>query len=246
MTRFVWIVTTILVLLGVTTALLRAVFISDLVARVEPARAPVLSALGIVDPRVSERPAQVQRMDGRLAEHRAITYTHVLLGAAYLLFGLMQFSGGIRRRFVAYHRWAGRALVVTGIAMALAGMYFGLLMPFSGLPEAYVIALIGTLYIFALVRGFVAIRQKDRDTHPRWMTRAFALGLGIVVVRLVSVPLELALTVMGIGVAMRFVVTLWVGWGLSILGAEWWLRRTAAVRVDGRAHHTTNAMMAAE
>jgi len=224
--RLVWSLTTLLVILGISTGILRAVFMDDLVARAEPARAPILSALGITDPEVSERPALVARMDGRLAEHRAITYTHVLLGAAYLGFGLLQFSGTIRRRWLAYHRWAGRTLVVTGIVMAMAGMYFGLLMPFSGRPEAFVIALIGTLYLFSLVRGFVAIRAKDREAHRRWMTRAFALGLGIVVVRLVSIPLELLMTILGIGVAMRFVVTLWVGWGLSILAGEWWLHRT--------------------
>ena len=226
MKRVVWGVTTVLVILGITTGILRAVFMDDLVARVEPARAPILSALGITDPEVAERPMLVQRMDGRLAEHRAITYAHVLLGAAYLGFGLLQFSSGLRQRSPAYHRRAGRVLVVIGIAMALAGMYFGLLMPFSGPPEAFVIAIVGALYLYSLVRGFIAIRRKDRDTHRRWMTRAFAIGLGIVVVRLVSIPLELAMTIMGIGVAMRFVVTLWIGWGLSMLGAEWWLMRT--------------------
>lgn len=235
MKRTMWGVAIALTLLGIATGILRAVYMDDLVARMEPVRPPILAALGIDDPEVPARPALVQRMDGRLAEHRAVTYTHVILGAAYLGFGLLQFSGTIRRRWLAYHRWAGRGLVVTGIVMVLAGLYFGLLMPFSGPPEAFVVGVIGALFLFSLVRGFVAIRRKDRETHRRWMTRAFAIGLGIVVVRLVSIPLELAMTVMGIGVAMRFVVTLWVGWGLSLLAAEWWLRRTrrepSAVRV---------------
>lgn len=61
-----------------------------------------------------------------------MTYVHVILGAGYLVFGLLQFSSALRRRYLAYHRWAGRLLVTIGIVMALAGMYFGLVMPFRG------------------------------------------------------------------------------------------------------------------
>lgn len=226
MKRVVWGVAIMLAALGVVSGLARAVWVDDLIHRVEPARPQILAALGVSDPYVAERDALVQRMDRRFAENRGMTYTHVILGSAYLAFGLVQFSGTVRRRWLAYHRWAGRALVATGIVMALAGMYFGLLMPFSGPPEALVISLVGALYLFAIVRGFVAIRQRDRETHRRWMTRAYGIGLGIVVVRLIGLPADVLMTPRGFPIATTFVVTLWAGWGLTMLGVEWWLWRT--------------------
>jgi len=84
----------------------------------------------------------------------------------------------------------------------------------------------GVLFLFALGRGFVAIRKRDRETHRVWMTRAFGIGLGITTVRLVAGPLDLIMTPMGYTTPTIFVVSLWVGWGLTTLGTEWWLYRT--------------------
>jgi hypothetical protein len=226
MNRMAWTVAITFAVLGALSGIARAVYVDDLVARVDPVRAPVFDALGVHDPHGFDRAALVRRVDSRFAENRATTYVHVLLGAGYLLFGLLQFSNSIRRRWLAYHRWAGRALVSVGIVMALAGMYFGLAMPIGGRSEAFVIGLVGMVFLFAIVRGLVAIRQRDRETHRIWMTRAFGIGLGITTVRLVAGPLDVIMTPMGYTTPTIFVVSLWAGWGLTALGTEWWLSRT--------------------
>ena len=226
MKRFAWSVAIVFALLGAASGIARAVYVDDLVARVEPIREPIFAALGVTDPFGFGRPELVRTVDRRFGENRAMTYTHVLLGAGYLVLGLFQFSGRIRRRWLAYHRWAGRVLVVTGVVMALAGMYFGVVMPLAGRAEAFVVALFGALFLFALLRGFVAIRRRERETHRVWMTRAFAIGLGITTVRLVAFPLDVIMTPRGYTTATIFVVSLWMGWGLTMLAAEWWLYRT--------------------
>jgi uncharacterized membrane protein YozB (DUF420 family) len=225
-TRLVWGVAISFAILGAVSGIARAIFIDDLVARVEPVRVPIFAAFGLQDPHGFGRPELVKTVDSRFAQNAAITYTHVLLGAGYLMFGLLQFSSGLRKRSPAYHRRAGRTLVVIGIVMALAGMYFGVVMPVGGRGEAFVVALFGVLFLFALVRGFVAIRKRDRETHRVWMTRAFGIGLGITTVRLVAGPLDLIMTPMGYTTPTIFVVSLWVGWGLTTLGTEYWLYRT--------------------
>jgi hypothetical protein len=227
--RLAWTVAITFATLGAASGILRAVFVDDLVARVEPVRGPIFAALGVTDPRAADRAALVRVVDGRFAENRAMTYAHVILGTGYLVLGLLQFSGGIRRRFLPYHRWAGRALVGTGIVMALSGMYFGLVMPVGGRAESFVIALVAGLFVFAIVRGFFAIRNRDRETHRVWMTRAFAIGLGITTVRLVAGPLDVIMTPMGYSTATIFVVSLWVGWGFTSIATEFWLWRTRTV-----------------
>jgi hypothetical protein len=226
MKRLVWTVAITFAVLGAVSGIARAVYVDDLVTRVEPVRAPIFDALGVHDPQEIDRATLVRRVDSRFAENRATTYVHVLLGAGYLLFGLLQFSNGIRLRWLAYHRWAGRALVIVGIVMALAGMYFGLAMPIGGRAEAFVIGLVGVLFLFAIVRGFIAIRRRDRETHRIWMMRAFGIGLGITTVRIVAGPLDVIMTPLGYSTPTIFVVSLWAGWGLTALGTEWWLSRT--------------------
>jgi uncharacterized membrane protein len=227
--RLVWGVAIAFALLGATSGIMRAVFIDDLVTRVEPIRLQAFAALNQTDPYELERQELVRTVDARFSDNPAMTYAHVLLGAAYLAFGLLQFSGGIRRRYPAYHRWAGRALLIIGVVMALAGMYFGVVMPIGGRGEAFVIGVVGVLFLFALVRGFVAIRRRDRATHRVWMTRAFGIGLGITTVRIVAGPLDVIMTPMGYTTATIFVTALWLGWGLTTLGTEWWLFRTRHV-----------------
>ena len=119
-------------------------------------------------------------------------------------------------------------LVALAIPMAVAGLYFGVAIPIAGNAEVLVIALAGGLFLFAIVRGFVAIRQRRRDAHRVWMTRAFALGLGIATVRLAALVLDPVMTAMGFAAETTFVTTLWVGWMTTVAGAEWWLRRPAA------------------
>ena len=43
-----------------------------------------------------------------------ITGIHVISGGMYLLFAPFQFAAGIRTRWIKYHRYAGRALVIIG------------------------------------------------------------------------------------------------------------------------------------
>jgi hypothetical protein len=99
-------------------------------------------------------------------------------------------------------------------------------MPFAGPPEAAAIALFGGLFLLALARGFVAIRRRDLATHREWMIRAFAIALGISTVRLLGAVFDLALTPAGVSPAGVFLVSIWLGWLVTLGAAELWIRRT--------------------
>jgi uncharacterized membrane protein len=224
--RLISVVTVVFALLGAASGILRAVFIDDFVARVEPFRQRVYHGLGLVDPDQASRADLVRQVDRRFAENHALTYVHVVFGAGYLVLGLLQFATAIRIRYPVYHRWAGRLLVTAGIVMALPGMYFGVVIPFAGRTESAVIAVVGGLFLISLVRGLVSIRRRQLDAHREWMTRAFALALGITSVRLSAAVLDPVMTMMGFTAETTFAVALWTGWGVTLVCAEWWLRRT--------------------
>lgn len=134
-----------------------AAFVDDLGGRVEPVRERLFAAVGVFDPHVAKRGALVQAVDERFGSNRPLTYAHVLLGAADLRLRVAAVLGRIRRRYLAYHRWTG------------------------GRAESFVIGLAGVVFVFAILRGFVAIWRRDREAHRVWMTRAFAIGLRITV-----------------------------------------------------------------
>src|SRR5437867_130817 len=99
-------------------------------------------------------------------------------------------------------------------------------MPFAGRGEALVIALVAGWFIASLARAVVAIRQKQVARHREWMIRAASVALGISIVRLVAAGLDLVLLPAAIPTQRIFVLSISVGWAISIGASEWWIRRT--------------------
>lgn len=216
----------LLVLVGVGASAARAAFHADLGARMEPYRERLFHALGLDDPNQGARTIEVARFDSSFAAHPRKTLLHVVPGGLFLALAPLQFSSRLRTRHLRLHRWSGRVLVAAGLASGLNGLYFGLLMPFGGAPEAIAIALFGGLFVLALVRGFVAIRRHDRAGHREWMIRAFAIALGIATVRLLGAIFDLALAPAGVAPVTVFLLSVWLGWIATVGAAELWIRRT--------------------
>lgn len=224
--RLAWGGLALLVLVGVSASAARAAFHADLGARMEPNRERLFHALGLEDPNQGVRSIEVARFDSSFAAHPLQTLLHVVPGGLFLALAPLQFWSRLRTRHPRFHRWSGRFLVAAGLASGLNGLYFGLLMPFAGPPESVGIALFGGLFLLALVRGFVAIRRRDQAGHREWMIRAFAIALGISTVRVLGALFDLALTPLGVAPAPVFLLSVWLGWIVTIGAAELWIRRT--------------------
>jgi uncharacterized membrane protein len=113
---------------------------------------------------------------------------HVVLGGVFLALAPFQFVRRIRSRHLGYHRRVGRLLVAIGVVVGVTALVMGLVIPFSGWPERVVVALFGSLFLFALVKGFVHVRTGRVALHREWMIRAFAIGLAIATQRVLFFP----------------------------------------------------------
>ena len=157
-----------------------------------------------------------------------IVALHVVLGGIYLALAPWQFVKRIRSRHLGYHRWAGRLLVVIGVVVGVTALFMGLVIPKGGWPERVVICLFGTVFLVALVKGFVHVRAGRVSLHREWMIRAFAIGLAIATARLIFFPALLITmtdptdrqfgTLLAASLAVAFVVHVSV--------AELWIRAT--------------------
>ena len=221
-----WCAVGILATIGVAAALNRAVFTADGAARADPVRERVLRRFARTDPFIDERAAELDRFDGRYARHPIAAMLHVVPGALFLAGVTLQFSSRLRRRHIRIHRWSGRVLIAAAVIGTVPAFYFGVFDPYGGLAESIPVGLFGTMFLLSLATAFVAIRKHEVARHREWMIRAFALALGISIVRLVSVAADLALTPAGIRQPVLFVLSIWVGWAMAVAGAEWWIRLT--------------------
>lgn len=121
-------------------------------------------------------------------EYPTIVALHVILGGAYLALAPFQFVRRIRSRHLGYHRWAGRALVSIGLVIGATALFMGLVIPFSGWIERGYIGVFGSLFLVALVKGFIHVRAGRVALHREWMIRAFAISLSIASQRLIFIP----------------------------------------------------------
>jgi uncharacterized membrane protein len=163
---------------------------------------------------------------------------HVVLGGVYLALATFQFVKRIRSRHLAYHRRIGRLLIAVGVMVGATALFMGFVIPKGGSPERVVIGLFGTVFLVALVKGFVHVRQGRVSLHREWMIRAFAIGLAIATARLIFYPALLITTtdpsdrrfgtLLAVALAVAFV--------FHVSVAELWIcvtRRSGALTADG-------------
>jgi len=163
---------------------------------------------------------------------------HIVSAIAYAVLGAFQFSARFRRRRPGWHRLAGRALVVLGLAVAFSALWltqFSARQPGTGeLAHLFRLAF-GSGLAVSLVLGYTAIRRGDVTRHQAWMTRAYALALGA----------GTQVFTQGIGKAifgsseLTTDLTLGAGWVINLAVAEVIIRRRRSRR--SRASRTGSA-----
>jgi uncharacterized membrane protein len=107
---------------------------------------------------------------------------HIVAALVYATIGAFQFLPRLRRRHNAWHRFAGRCLLVpAGFLVAASGLWMTAFYDTPAIDDRAVAAsryLVGGLMLAFLILGVAAIRRRDYAAHGAWMMRAYALALG--------------------------------------------------------------------
>lgn len=215
----IWFGLVLLVVLGVIAAMARVLAVAGVWPELTELR---LAASRSLLPRYA---AEIPRIERSFAANSPIlTLTHVVAGAVFLTLGLLQFSAAIRKRHLGFHRWSGRALVMLAVFAGLTGLWLGIVTPYSA-TERLPTAAAGAMFLAAPAFAVAAVRRGDIARHREWMIRFFAVGLGIVVIRLVGAPLAWLLSPARFGDVIGW--TFWAGWLISLTVGEVWIRTPA-------------------
>jgi len=150
----------------------------------------------------------------------------------YSLLGAFQFAPGFRRHRPAWHRAAGRIVVVAGLGSALSGlwmaMFYAIVPADSALLHGFRL-FFGAAMAVSIVLGYLAIRRRDVTRHQEWMRRAYAIGMGAGTQALTQLP---PLLLFGAPNALVLALMMGSAWGVNLAVAEWLIRRerVAAMR----------------
>lgn len=160
----------------------------------------------------------------RYAQYPVLAYLHIAPGLIYLLGAPLQLSARIRSRNIGLHRAMGRLIIPAGLVTGVFAIAVGLVMPFGEVAESLASTVFGLYFLVSLVLAYRAIRRGEVSLHRRWMIRAFAIGVGVGLIRIVVGVASAA----GIDIESSFGAAFWIAFVLMTLGAEVWLRQRPA------------------
>jgi uncharacterized membrane protein len=178
------------------------------------------------------------RVPATFGLHHPLLVAHVFLASVAMVCAVMQIWPGLRRRRPALHRRTGRVYVGTAIPAAVSGIVIGAATPFGPLLAVSNVVL-GALWLWFTVDGFVAARQRRFDAHRRQMVRSVTLALSIITNRLWTPVLFVAFLPLRDSVFggneehylwMVAGTGAWLGWTVPLLVVHRWLNRRPSRR----------------
>ena len=141
-----------------------------------------------------------------------------------MVLGPLQFIERIRTRWIQFHRWVGRIYVVSASLTAIGAVILTYRLPVFGTFTATVATLLFvTLFMLALVKGYLHARRWEIVQHREWMIRAFALGLSVSTLR---VQLELLRWLFDLSFVEAWDTAIWLSFVVTLLIAETWINVT--------------------
>jgi uncharacterized membrane protein len=143
-----------------------------------------------------------------------------------MLLAPLQFVKRIRVRRPAVHRWIGRTVVAIGIVIGGSALVMSPQMAIGGPTETAATTLFGCLFLFAMIRGFIYIRQGNSRLHREWMIRAFAIGMAVATIRPIVGLFFATSRLTHLTPRDFFGVAFWLGFTIQFLVAEMWIRHT--------------------
>ena len=150
---------------------------------------------------------------------------HILSVTVFALLGAFQLAPRFRRRRRAWHRIAGRLVVVCGLIAAVSGLWMTLFYPWpagDGVILFGLRLLFGTAMLLAILLGVDAIRRRDFFEHGNWMIRAYAIGMGAGTQVFTHLFWLVLLGTPGTGARAAL---MGAGWMINVIAAEAIIRR---------------------
>lgn len=144
-------------------------------------------------------------------------FLHRVLGAVYMIIGLLQFTPSFRKKNWKLHRLLGRIFVIFSFVVGLGGIYMGLAYPFAGWQESVPSVLFGSLFIYFAFMGYRRARERNIKEHQLWMIRSFSIALGIATIRIIVLVVN---TLTDIEYNDIFIFAFWCAWTMHIVIAE--------------------------
>lgn len=170
-------------------------------------------------------PAQLAGLDQVFADKETLTLTHIIPGLAFVILVPFQLSRSWRNRHLRAHRWMGRIVMILGVIIGISALAMST-NPIGGAIEASATIFFDLFFLFALTKAYLYIRRREIALHREWIIRAMAIALGIATVRPIMGFFFATSRLTGLRPHQFFGIAFWIGFSLTYLVGELWIRYT--------------------
>lgn len=165
---------------------------------------------------------KIKQEEIQLKHYQIAFFTHVYTSIIVHLAGITQFSGYLRKKFTALHRYLGFIYVVGVLFFASPS---GLVMGYyanGGLIAQISFSVLAVLWFYFTLVATIAAKKKDWKTHQKHMLRSYALTLSAVTLRIFKWVISNTLELPPMD---TYQVVSIAGWVVNLLVVEWYIRR---------------------
>jgi hypothetical protein len=169
-------------------------------------------------------PPQLAGLDRVFASHAALTLAHILPAFAFVL--VAPFF--VFRQSIATE-WPEHLLFPLGLAVGITA-YAMSTYSVGGWVERSAVLLFNTLFLLALLRAYLYRIHGELLLKRAWLMRAIAVLLGIAVTRPVMGVFFATSPLTHLQPRQFFGIAFWIGFSISTLLGEFWLRRSPLLK----------------
>ena len=166
-------------------------------------------------------------MDAIFAAHRTMTLFHILPALCLVLLLPFWFSPRIRQYHPTGHHRITQILFTLGAFTAITAMVMNT-HPIGGTIEVVAILVFDTLFAISLARSYIFWLRGNIPQHRAWMTRAFAVLLGIATTRPVMGIFFATSRLTHLQPHQFFGIAFWIGFTLTWIAGEIYIRTRPA------------------
>jgi Predicted membrane protein (DUF2306) len=166
-------------------------------------------------------------MDAVFAAHRTMTLLHILPALCLVLLLPFWFSPRVRQCHATVHRRITQILFALGAFTAITAAIMNT-HPIGGSIEVAAILVFNALFIISLARSYIFWLRDNIPQHRAWMTRAFAILLGIATTRPVMGVFFATSRLTHLQPHQFFGIAFWIGFTLTWIAGEIYIRTRPA------------------
>jgi hypothetical protein len=181
----------------------------------------------LLSPPAAPRATDLAAMDTVFATHRTMTLLHILPALCLVLLLPFWFSPRIRQHHTTAHHRITQILFALGAFTAITAMVMNT-HPIGGTIEVIAILIFDTLFAISLAQSYIFWLRGNIPQHRAWMTRAFAVLLGIATTRPVMGIFFATSRVTHLQPHQFFGIAFWIGFTLTWIAGEIYIRTRPA------------------